>query len=97
MCMGMGGGIFGLVHAVILLAVSFFVLLAAIKSDSKPLRAFGYVIAALLWVCAVLVFSKGIAGRYGMMDRMHMMSGKKCGPMMAGSMDQKAANMPMPK
>lgn len=87
MGMGIGGGVFGLVHAVILLVVSFFVLSAAIKSDSKGLKAFGYVIVALLWICALLVFSKGIVGkRCVMMDKMNMMS---------ETMDKKPGNMPM--
>jgi uncharacterized membrane protein len=88
MGMGMGYGVFTLVHAVILLVVSFFVLSAVIKSDSRGLKAFGYVIVALLWICALLVFSKGIVGkRCVMMDK----------GMMAGAMDKKAGSMPMSK
>ncbi len=96
MCMPMGGGVFALIHAVILLVVSFFVLSSAMKSESRGLKAFGYVIVALLWICALLVFSKGIVGKRHMMDKMNMMQGKQCASM-AGGMDQKAGNMPMPK
>jgi len=97
MCMGMCGGVFGLVHAVILLVVSFFVLSAAVKSDSKALKAFGYVIVALLWICALLVFSKGLTGRRSMMEKMNMMAGKQHGSMMGGTMERKASNPSMPK
>ncbi|MFH0856061.1 MAG: hypothetical protein V1869_06130 [Candidatus Omnitrophota bacterium] len=97
MCMGIGDGVFGLVQAVILLAVSFFVLLFAIKSDFKALKAFGYVIAALLWICAVLVLNKGLANRYCMMERMNMLSGKQRGLMMGGAMEHRAIKPVMPK
>lgn len=60
----MGFKVFGLiamVHAVILLVVSFFVLLAIRKIEKgEGLKIFGYVITALLWVAALGVFSTGV-------------------------------------
>jgi len=53
-------GLFAIVPASLVLTVSFFVLLALRKVESNVLKAFGYVIAALLWVSALLVFSSGV-------------------------------------
>ena len=87
MCM-MQGLSFSLVHAVLILAVSFFVLLAARKTDSQNIKTFGYVIAALLWVGAALVFSKGISGRHPMSNKMYMTSEKMGMPMPRGEAPQ---------
>ncbi len=76
MCMMMHGVSFSLVHAVVLLAVSFFILLAARKTDSSNIKTFGYVIAVLLWVAAALVLGKGISARHPIFHRMHMMGDK---------------------
>ncbi len=70
--MMMHGGVFSLVHAVVLLAISFFILLAARKSDSQNIKTFGYVIAVLLWISAALVLGRGISARHPMFHRMHM-------------------------
>lgn len=78
----MHGVVFSLVHAVVLLALSFFILLAARKSDSQNIKTFGYVIAVLLWVSAALVFGKGIFDRHPMFHRMHMMGEKMGKPML---------------
>ncbi|MDO8663169.1 MAG: hypothetical protein Q7K98_08155 [Candidatus Omnitrophota bacterium] len=86
MCMETQGGTYALVHAVVLLAVSFFVLLATIKNDSKALKTFGYAIAVLLWLSAALVFGKSMASRHCGMGKMHMMGGKECGSMMGKEM-----------
>lgn len=69
----MHGVVFSLVPAVVLLAISFFVLLAARKSDSQLLKTFGYVIAVLLWVAAALVFGSGISGCHSQPYKKHMM------------------------
>ena len=61
------GGIFSLVHAVVLLTVSFFVLLAVGKADSQALKTFGYVIAVLLWVSSALAFAGGLRRPHPMM------------------------------
>ena len=53
-------GILAVVPTVMLLAVSFFILFTLRKTEDKGLKTFGYVITALLWFCAVLVFSFGI-------------------------------------
>jgi len=68
------------VHAVIILAVSFFVLLAGSKSDSPRLKAFGYVIAVLLWGCAALIFGSGI-------DKRNCPKGYPGSPDMGGRME----------
>ncbi|MCX5703193.1 MAG: hypothetical protein NT066_01675, partial [Candidatus Omnitrophica bacterium] len=56
---------------------SFFVLFAIRKIQEQELKTFGYVIAALLWIGAALVFSVGVytvsTGRHpgmGMMQQM---------------------------
>ena len=44
----------------VLLTISFFVLFAMRKIDEKGLRAFGYVVASLLWLSALVVFSGAV-------------------------------------
>ena len=63
------------------LAVSFFILLAARKSDSQNIKTFGYVVAVLLWVAAALVFGRGISACHPMCHRMRMMGDKMGKPM----------------
>lgn len=53
----------GLIPLSLLLAVSFFVLFACRKTDSNPLRLFGYAIALLIWAAALTVFSSLLGGR----------------------------------
>ena len=73
-------GLFAIVPATLLLTLSFFVLFAIRKLDTQGLKAFGYVVAALLWLAAALAFSTGIytmaTGRHPMMSMMEQM---KCG------------------
>ena len=90
MCMMMHGVVFSLVQAVVLLAVSFFILLAARKSDSQNIRIFGYVIAVLLWVAAALVLGKGISARHPIFHRMHMLGEKMGRPMPHSEVPQQA-------
>ena len=94
MGMGMHGVIFGLVHAVVLLTVSFFVLLAVSKTDSQVLKTFGYTIAVLLWVSAALTLGTGLRGRHPMQYKMQMMQEKMEHPMMHGEMPGPAENPP---
>ena len=57
----MHGIVFSFVHAVIILAVSFFVLSYATKQEVQWLKTFGLAVAVLLWVSAALVFGKGVS------------------------------------
>jgi len=72
-------GLFAIVPATLLLTVSFFVLFALRKIETQGLKAFGYVIAALLWVSVSLVLTMGIyilsTGRHPMLSAM---KGMKC-------------------
>ncbi len=74
-------GLFAIIPTTMLLTVSFFVLFTLRKTESEGLRAFGWVIIALLWAGALLVFSMGIytisTGRHPMMRIMQEM--KACG------------------
>jgi hypothetical protein len=46
----------------VLLTVSFFVLVVIRKIEEKGLRAFGYVVAGLLWLAALVVFGAAAFG-----------------------------------
>ena len=79
-------GVFGLGSAGVLLAVSFFVMLAARKEETG-LKVFGYVIAVLLWVSAAAILGSGIykvsTGRYPCMPGKYPMEkGEMHSPMM---------------
>lgn len=52
--------LFAIVYATILLTVSFFVLFALRKVEAQGLKAFGYLVTALLWIAAFLIFSAGL-------------------------------------
>ena len=89
-------GLAALIPTTILLTISFFVLVVISKIEKQGLKAFGYVVAALLWAASLLVFSAGIytlaTGRCPMMEmmmrakmeRMHCAMGQM--PMMHGGM-----------
>jgi hypothetical protein len=95
-------GVYALIPTTMLLVVSFFVLFSLRKVEKEALKGFGYVLAALLWVSALLVFSAGIytvstgrcplmKGMKGMMkDKMH------CREMMQGKMRPLPKGMEMP-
>jgi len=83
--MGMYGVVFGFVHAVVILAVSFFVLLSAVKNESAALKTFGLVIAVFLWISAALIFTKGLTSS-NFMNKMCMTSGKGPSSMMGSGM-----------
>ncbi|MFA5145720.1 MAG: hypothetical protein WC723_06985 [Candidatus Omnitrophota bacterium] len=94
-------GLFAIVPATLFLTISFFVLFAVRKLESPPLKAFGYVLAVLLWISSALVLGTGVyamsSGRCPMMDMMQgkmpcmMMKGK----MMKGQMPMMKGQMPM--
>jgi hypothetical protein len=53
-------GLFAIVPTTLVLTVSFFVLFTLRKVESNVLKSFGYIVAALLWVSALLLFSSGV-------------------------------------
>ncbi|MFA5410778.1 MAG: hypothetical protein WC321_02840 [Candidatus Omnitrophota bacterium] len=77
----MGGfkamGLLAMIPAALLLTVSFFVLFTLRKVESRGLKVFGYVVAAFLWLAALLVVSVGgyrlTTGRYPMRPMMQKM------------------------
>ncbi len=91
-------GVFAIIPTTMLLVVSFFVLFTLRKIESQALKVFGYVIVALLWFGAILVFSMGIytisTGRHPMMGMMQAMKECKMQGMMGADMPKM---MPMQK
>lgn len=91
-------GVFAIIPTTMLLVVSFFVLFTLRKTEAQALKVFGYVIVALLWCAAILVFSMGIytisTGRHPMMCMMQGMKECKMQGMMGGEMPKM---MPMQK
>ncbi len=83
-------GLFAIIPAALLLTVSFFVLFALRKIEAQGLKAFGYVIAALLWFGVILVISLGIyamsTGRHPMCPMMQHMMKKQMQGMTEGQM-----------
>ena len=73
-------GFFSMVPATMMITVSFFVLFAVSKADQKQLKAFGWVVAGLLWLCALLVLTSGLY--------MSSMSGKMMGKCMMMQKDK---------
>ena len=54
-------GLFIMIHGLVLLVISFFVLFAVRKLEKEQgLKIFGYVITALLWVAVLLLFSASV-------------------------------------
>ena len=100
-------GLFAIIPATLLLTVSFFVLFSIRRTDAHGLKAFGYVVAALLWAATLLMVSAGIytvsTGRHPAMCMMQqmmkgpmqgMMEGQKPG-MMGGPMPMMQGQKPM--
>ena len=91
-------GVLAVLPASILLTISFFVLILLRKIEGNGLKAFGYVVAALLWVSTFLVFSMGIyvlsTGRHPALNVMKGMgcysSQRMSGPMMGSMMMQRS-------
>jgi len=70
-----------IVPIALLLTVSFFVLSALRKIEEKGLKAFGYVVASLLWLAALVIFSGAVfhvAKRCGVMECMSQQKMKIC-------------------
>ena len=55
-------GIFAIIPATVLLAISFFILVVANNVKEQVIKSFGNIIAMLLWVAAALLFITGITG-----------------------------------
>ena len=93
-------GLFAIIPATLLLALSFFILFALRKTEAQGLKAFGYVIAAFLWVGVLLMVLAGMyvvsTGRHPMMDMMQQMS-KQCQGMMSGGSPMQHMMMPAQK
>ena len=53
-------GLFSIIPVTVFLTVSFFVLYAVQKAETKGLKQFGRIIAVLLWISAAAVLSMGI-------------------------------------
>ena len=74
-------GLFAMIPATLLLTVSFFVLLVVRKAEPHGLKAFGYVIAGLLWACTLLIFAAGVytisTGRHPLLAAIHHMGAPK--------------------
>jgi len=70
-------GLLAIIPASVLLTISFFVLFTLRKTEVQGLKAFGYVIAVLLWIGVLLVLSVGAytlsTGRHPMMYMMQQM------------------------
>ena len=81
-------GLFAIIPTALLLTVSFFVLFTIRKIELQSLKAFGYVVAALLWVAALLVFSAGVyiiaTVRHPIVCPMQQMMGEQMRGMMKG-------------
>lgn len=74
-------GLVAIIPISLLLTVSFLVLIAARKVESKGLRTFGYILTALLWASAIVAFSIGIyiaiTGKHPLMEMMFQMMQQK--------------------
>ena len=79
-------GLGAIVPTTLVLTLSFFVLFALREVKSNVLKAFGYVVAALLWLSALLIFSSGIytmaTGRCPMQKMMMQKQEMACRKMM---------------
>ncbi|MCX5712056.1 MAG: hypothetical protein NTY47_03160 [Candidatus Omnitrophica bacterium] len=69
-------GMFAFIPATVLLTISFFVLLTLRKAESQGLKAFGYVVAAFLWLSSTIILGAGAytlaTGHCPMMKMMQM-------------------------
>ena len=61
-CMSQMGSVMAVVPISLFLVLSFFVLLATDKAQTKRLKIFGYVVAVILWL-AILVIALGAVNK----------------------------------
>ncbi len=97
-CMSRIAPIIAVVPISFLLALSFFVLLSIRKAETKGLKAFGYVVAGILWLSVLVILLGGVykvaKGGYLAKCMMHKKMMMQNMPMMQ---NQKAMNMPADK
>jgi hypothetical protein len=68
--------IFSLIPFILLLSLSFFILVVIGNVKAQPLKIFGYVIVALSWIAALLIFSTCVCKQTrGMCPKMSMRGG----------------------
>jgi len=95
-------GFFVVIPISVLITISFFVLFTVRKVETQGLKAFGFVVAAVLWFAVLVLFSAGVyilaTGRMPLKGMMHpmmydkMQMKKECdtSPMMQPGMDKPA-------
>jgi len=83
-------GFFVVIPISVLLTISFFVLFSVRKVETQGLRAFGFVVAAVLWLAVSVLFSIGIyvlsTGRIPLKGTMRPMMCEKMQMMKEGGM-----------
>jgi hypothetical protein len=80
MAMGPGSPIFSLIPFILIISLSFFILVVLSNVKAQALKVFGYIIVALCWLTAILIFSTCVCKQMrGMCPSM---------PMQRGMMDQ---------
>lgn len=78
--MGLGRfmGLYVIIPASVLFAISFFILVVIRKNAAKELQTLGYAAVAMLWFAVTLLFAAGanivLTGKYPFNRTMHMMS-----------------------
>ena len=77
MCFPNFFGVLSFIPATMFVTISFFVLFVLRKVEQQGLKAFGYVIAVLLWIAAALIFGAGVytmtTGQHPMMPMIQQM------------------------
>jgi hypothetical protein len=85
-------GLFALIPTTLFLTISFFVLFTIRKIEERDLRAFGYLVAALLWLVALLFLYTGAytayTGKPQLPCMMHKMMPGHMQKMISGQMPQ---------
>lgn len=98
MCMLSSISIFSLIPAIVLLALSFFILRSLYKVEANGLKVFGYVIAVLLWAAVILFLTSGSQpSKPGMFMGCPLMQKMHHGQMMPRHKGQAGMDDPMGK